>query len=306
MGARGGRLDGRHHRHPVPDRERFAAGIRWIIKEPREFVNDYIFNFPDTSFAWAFVLALLAAALAARKRIAWWILVLYMVAAIGWNVGDIATGGESWMEEIGETHRPRLPRRGDRFPGSGPQAVLGEGPARRLVQSRRGARRRHGRRHSAGLGPAGTFPGHAGTRRPVRLRGEPGQRLRGRRLRTVRWSPARVRQRGPRPVRRTGADGRGDRAVPIAARRERAHRRGRIRDPRPARAVRQERLAGLFRHPPRQGGRVRAQRPGGDHLSRRGRCLFGQRRPRRRPEGMAAGHSMRGWRCAKRTAGRPG
>ena len=43
---------------------------------PREFVNDYIFNFPDTSFAWAFVLALLAAALAARKRIAWWILVL--------------------------------------------------------------------------------------------------------------------------------------------------------------------------------------------------------------------------------------
>ena len=35
---------------------------------PREFVNDYIFNFPDTSFAWAFVLTLLAAALAARKR----------------------------------------------------------------------------------------------------------------------------------------------------------------------------------------------------------------------------------------------
>ena len=42
--------------------------VRWIIKIPREFVNDYIFNFPDTSFAWAFVLALLAAALAARKR----------------------------------------------------------------------------------------------------------------------------------------------------------------------------------------------------------------------------------------------
>ena len=49
--------------------------IRWVIRVPREFVNDYLFNFPDTSFAWAFVLALLAAALAARKRIAWWILV---------------------------------------------------------------------------------------------------------------------------------------------------------------------------------------------------------------------------------------
>ena len=76
--------------------------VRWIIKVPREFVNDYIFNFPDTSFAWAFVLALLAAALAARKRIAWWILVLYMVAAVGWNVGDLITGDETVAEDIGE------------------------------------------------------------------------------------------------------------------------------------------------------------------------------------------------------------
>jgi lysyl-tRNA synthetase class 2 len=76
--------------------------IRWIIRIPREFVNDYLFNFPDTSFAWAFVLALLAAALAARKRIGWWILVLYMVAAIGWNVADLVTGDESVMQDIGE------------------------------------------------------------------------------------------------------------------------------------------------------------------------------------------------------------
>ena len=75
---------------------------RWVIKVPREFVNNYLFNFPDTSFAWAFVLTLLAAALAARKRIAWWILVLYMVAAIGWNLVDLATGGETWMDESGE------------------------------------------------------------------------------------------------------------------------------------------------------------------------------------------------------------
>ena len=76
--------------------------VRVVIKIPREFVNDYIFNFPDTSFAWAFVLALLAAALAARKRIAWLILVLYMVGSIGWNLGDIVTGDETWMEESGE------------------------------------------------------------------------------------------------------------------------------------------------------------------------------------------------------------
>ncbi len=76
--------------------------FRSLIKVPREFVNDYIFNFPDTSFAWAFVLALLAAALAARKSIAWWILVGYMVAAIGWNVVDIVSGEESWLQESGE------------------------------------------------------------------------------------------------------------------------------------------------------------------------------------------------------------
>lgn len=76
--------------------------VRALIREPREFVNDYIFNFPDTSFAWAFVLALLAAALAARKRIAWWVLLLYMVAAIAVNGLDLLTGDESVMEDFGE------------------------------------------------------------------------------------------------------------------------------------------------------------------------------------------------------------
>src|SRR6185312_7827960 len=32
----------------------------------------------------------------------WWILVLYMVAAVGWNVVDLVTGGESIMIDIGE------------------------------------------------------------------------------------------------------------------------------------------------------------------------------------------------------------
>src|SRR6478752_4494480 len=76
--------------------------VRHIIRVPREFVNDYIFNFPDTSFAWAFVLALLAAALAARKRIAWWILVGYMVASVVWNVGSLVTSTHSVMDDIGE------------------------------------------------------------------------------------------------------------------------------------------------------------------------------------------------------------
>src|SRR6476620_1151304 len=76
--------------------------IRWAIRIPREFVNDYVFNFPDTSFAWAFVLVLLAAALAARKSVAWWILVLYLVAAVGWNLVDLLSGDERVIDDIGE------------------------------------------------------------------------------------------------------------------------------------------------------------------------------------------------------------
>ncbi len=71
--------------------------------------------------------------------------------------------------------------------------------------------------------------------------------------------------------------------------RERADRRGRIGHPRAAGAVRQERLPRLLRHPAGQGRGVRAQRPRGHHLPRRGRRVPGQRRPGRRSEGVAAG-----------------
>ncbi len=64
--------------------------VRWIITVPREFIDSYVFNFPDTSVAWAFVLALLAAALSARKRIAWWLLVGNLLLAAGWNVTRLA------------------------------------------------------------------------------------------------------------------------------------------------------------------------------------------------------------------------
>src|ERR1700753_2258929 len=76
--------------------------IRWLIKVPREFINDYLFNFPDTSFAWSFVLALLAAALTARKRIAWLLLLANMGFAAVLNVADIAAGGNTAAENFGE------------------------------------------------------------------------------------------------------------------------------------------------------------------------------------------------------------
>jgi lysyl-tRNA synthetase, class II len=76
--------------------------LRWIIHGPREFINDYLFNFPDTSFAWSFVLALLAAALTARKRIAWWLLLGNMVLFAALNVADIVQGGNTPAESFGE------------------------------------------------------------------------------------------------------------------------------------------------------------------------------------------------------------
>jgi lysyl-tRNA synthetase class 2 len=79
-----------------------SPALRHLIKVPREFINDYLFNFPDTSFAWAFVLGLLAAALAARKRIAWWILLCYMAAAAVWNLIDLPTADESAAVDAGE------------------------------------------------------------------------------------------------------------------------------------------------------------------------------------------------------------
>lgn len=77
--------------------------VRWIIKVPREFINDYLFNFPDTSFSWSFVLALLAGALTARKRIAWWALLINLVIAAGWNIADLAAPHKGMVQILGGT-----------------------------------------------------------------------------------------------------------------------------------------------------------------------------------------------------------
>jgi lysyl-tRNA synthetase class 2 len=76
--------------------------IRYLIKVPREFINNYLFNFPDTSIAWSFILALLAAALTARKRVAWLLLLGQMILAAALNAADIAAGDNTAAEIFGE------------------------------------------------------------------------------------------------------------------------------------------------------------------------------------------------------------
>jgi len=75
--------------------------IRHLTKVPREFIDHYLFNFPDTSFAWAFAVALLAGALAARKRIAWWVLVINLIMAIGFDVAALTQRDGTRWEDIG-------------------------------------------------------------------------------------------------------------------------------------------------------------------------------------------------------------
>lgn len=74
--------------------------IRWVIRVPREFIDKYLFNFPDTSLAWAFVLALLAAALNAHKRIAWWLLIANLVVAGAWNAGRLLSDTSDRVQVI--------------------------------------------------------------------------------------------------------------------------------------------------------------------------------------------------------------
>ncbi|MBO0864858.1 MAG: DUF2156 domain-containing protein, partial [Mycobacterium sp.] len=76
--------------------------LRVIIRVPREFINDYLFNFPDTSFAWSFVLALLAGALTARKRIAWWVLLGNLLIAAGLNIGGLTRPDKTALETFGD------------------------------------------------------------------------------------------------------------------------------------------------------------------------------------------------------------
>ena len=75
--------------------------IRWMMSVPRQFIDRYLFNFPDANLAWAFVLALLAGALSARKRIAWWVLIANLVLAAGWNVRLLLSGNPDRLQIAG-------------------------------------------------------------------------------------------------------------------------------------------------------------------------------------------------------------
>lgn len=68
--------------------------LRWITATPRRYIDDYYFDAPDTNLMWALLVALLAGALASRKRIAWWLLIGYLALYTVLNVVTFTTQGE--------------------------------------------------------------------------------------------------------------------------------------------------------------------------------------------------------------------
>ena len=112
---------------------------------------------------------------------AWWIL------SPTWSLHRLERRRPRHQQPVGDgrhrrSDRARLPRRGDPVPGAGPQAVLGEGAPRSAGQGGRHAGRGHGDRHAHRVGAAGALPGQPGPGRPVLVRAQPGERVRGRRL----------------------------------------------------------------------------------------------------------------------------
>ncbi|WP_084495377.1 bifunctional lysylphosphatidylglycerol synthetase/lysine--tRNA ligase LysX [Nocardia shimofusensis] len=53
--------------------------LRYLTGPPRRYIDDYYFDAPDTNVMWALIVGLLAGAVAARKRIAWWLLTAYLL-----------------------------------------------------------------------------------------------------------------------------------------------------------------------------------------------------------------------------------
>lgn len=68
--------------------------LRYLTHVPRHYIDDYYFDAPDTSLVWALVLGLLAGATASRKRIAWWLLVAYLVSWLPIDALDFADRGD--------------------------------------------------------------------------------------------------------------------------------------------------------------------------------------------------------------------
>ncbi|MEU4597935.1 bifunctional lysylphosphatidylglycerol synthetase/lysine--tRNA ligase LysX [Nocardia sp. NPDC023988] len=71
-----------------------SPGLRQLTEVPRDYVDTHYFDAPDTSLVWALVVGLLAGAAASRKRVAWWLLVIYLTLYSITNIVDYTSTRE--------------------------------------------------------------------------------------------------------------------------------------------------------------------------------------------------------------------
>ncbi|WP_081821295.1 bifunctional lysylphosphatidylglycerol synthetase/lysine--tRNA ligase LysX [Rhodococcus sp. UNC23MFCrub1.1] len=66
-----------------------SPALRALVHVPREWLDSFVIDAPDTSLSYGFVVALVAAALSTRKRVAWWIALLYTAGSAVVNVSTL-------------------------------------------------------------------------------------------------------------------------------------------------------------------------------------------------------------------------
>ena len=223
------------------------------------------------NFAYAVFLFLLAAAMTARKQVALWFVVTYMVLVTLADALFLAGGYWEYAFSLvlcaGALVLLLVSHR----------EFYADHPARRVPARDPGADRRARRGDPDRLGTGELAPGTLGpARQPAAVGRQP-------RLRRTRRRPA-VEGHPPHWTRSpsSGCSARWPCSTPrppcsVRSAGSRAARRRGGPHPRAAGRVRQARLARLLRHPPRQGRRLLPQRQGRRHLPRRGRRLPGQR-----------------------------
>ncbi|MFR9753387.1 bifunctional lysylphosphatidylglycerol synthetase/lysine--tRNA ligase LysX [Nocardia sp. 004] len=71
-----------------------SPGLRFVTQMPRHYIDDYYFDAPDTNLMWALIVGLLAGAIAGRKRIAWSLLLVYLMSYTVANAVAFAGRGD--------------------------------------------------------------------------------------------------------------------------------------------------------------------------------------------------------------------
>lgn len=276
----------------------FIAPLRRVLRPVVRFL-DLLIVPVSANLAYAVFLFLLAAATAARKKIAWWLVVVYLgllvlTDALGVALGLYAESLPSLIVCALLLVLLIVARR--QFYAASRRAAVRRALAVLLVGLAVGI--------LVELGAGRPVPRHPPHEPASRLGRRPGLRRPGLRP-LLRRPPAPRPVLPPRPLRRARPPQRGHRPLPLPTPRSGPARRRGGPHPRPPEDLRRSRLARLLRHPARQGRRLLAQRQGRRHLPRRGSTSASPAATRSATARPGRTLSPPGWTWPAATAGPP-